>query len=487
MSHINADHANPSTQQNSDQRRPSWDVFILFILVLATMQILAFGEATIPQDMRLNDVLRHPFLGNLLPAQGEELLSGNGPRPAEPLGLVLQALSLGFLILYAVVDLGVKGERQLRLKWFTLAALILTVLYLPTLKLVLLRQITSPAAYAHDGGVIQTESTIQFLLEGKNPYREDYLETPMREWGFDEYRTALYHYPYLPWTFIFSAPFYLIGTTLGLYDQRLVYLMLLTIMLWVAPTLVTSSRTRLVLVAALALNPLMALDVVFGQNDVFVLSWIVFSLVCWRRSQQMEVKKGDSISTKRWRIYAMILFGLACASKPTAWFFAPFYGLLLIQEQLDSTSTTWRTLIHKIPQIIARAAPALGIFALLLLPYILWDPFAFYDDVWRWSNGQGETGYQIWGWGASNFVLALGLVESRFSLWPFWILELLIALPLFVWFIQRQMRQNTLSLACWHYGIALLTFFYTSRFLNENYLAYILAFIAIGYLGEEPD
>ena len=107
---------------------------------------------------------------------------------------------------------------------------------------------------------------------------------------------------------------------------------------------------------------------------------------------------------------------------------------------------------------------------------------AFYDDVWRWSNGQGDTGYQIWGWGASNFVLAFGLVSDRFAQWPFWTLEALVGVPLLIWFLYRQLRANTLANACWHYGLLLLGFFYASRFLNENYLGYILAFLAIGAL-----
>jgi hypothetical protein len=117
-----------------------------------------------------------------------------------------------------------------------------------------------------------------------------------------------------------------------------------------------------------------------------------------------------------------------------------------------------------------RGWPALLVFAVLLLPYVLWNPFAFYDDVWRWSNGQGETGYQIWGWGASNFVLALGLVVDRFAQWPFGWIEVL----------RRQQQVNTLGNACWHYGVFLLAFFYGSRFLNENYLGYIGAFLLLG-------
>jgi hypothetical protein len=131
---------------------------------------------------------------------------------------------------------------------------------------------------------------------------------------------------------------------------------------------------------------------------------------------------------------------------------------------------------------LARAWPALATFALLVGPYALWDAFALYDDVWRWSTGQGETGYQIWGWGASNFVLALGWVVDRFVYWPFWIVQLPATVAMLLWLVRRQQRGNTLANACWHYGIFLFVFLYLSRFLNENYLGYLLAFLAIGML-----
>lgn len=461
---------------------PGWDALFLALLVCALLIIDSFAEATLPTLVQ--DELRHPLLGALLPAQGAAAMGTPSPRPGDPLGLFLNALTLGLLLGYFVVDLGLRGGIRRRVKWLLLTAILLTTLFLPAGKLILLRQGSGPASYTHDGGVIQTEATIQFLFQGKNPYRENYDKTPMAEWGFSKFRTALYHYPYLPWTFLFSAPFYALGQLAGFYDQRLVYLALMALALALAPRLVKHERSQLALVAGLGLNPQMALDLIFGQNDSFVLCWILFSLVAWRQFRQ----------GRGWWV-SPLLFGLACASKPTAWFFAPFYGLLLVDDAASSAIFTWRGLATTLRQILQRLWPGLLVFALLLLPYLLWDPFALYDDVWRWSNGQGETGYQIWGWGASNFVLIFGLVTDRFAQWPFWRIEVLLGLPLLLWFLHRQQRFNTLGNACWHYGVFLLAFFYGSRFLNENYLGYSMAFLVLGvvtgevgaYLGKEVD
>lgn len=459
-------------------RGPGADSILLILLTLALIRIDSLAEAAVLPTLR-QDVLRHPLLGSLLPPAGVTAMGERAPWPGEPVGLVLIALALGFVFLYLLVDLARPSLWRSRAKWMLLTGVLATALFLPSLKLVLLRQQSGPASYTHDGGVIQTEATIDFLLRGLNPYVEDYTETPMAEWGFDEYRTALYHYPYLPWTFVFSAPFYLAGQAAGFYDQRLVYLLLLAIALALIPRLFSGEREQMAAVMLVGLNPLMGLDVIFGQNDSFVLAWMIFSLVAWRRWRQ-----GGG---ERWRWLSALLYGLACASKPTAWFFAPFYALLLLADRDDLAVGGWGGLVRAVPTVLRRVWPALLVFAGLIGPYLVWDAGAFYDDVWRWSSGQGETGYQIWGWGASNFVLALGLVADRFGQWPFWALEVVVALPLLLWFLARQRQENRPGLALWHYALLLGCFFFVSRFLNENYLGFLLAFFGLGYLMEKEN
>lgn len=474
------------TEQGVRQSLPGWDALLVALLLFCGLMINGFAEGSL--GGRFQDVARHPWLGQLLPAAGVAAMGEIGPRPAEPLALVLYATLLGLLILYFWIDLGLRGRLQAVSKWAVLIGIILCAVYLPTVKLMLLDAQGPRGSYAHDGGVIQTEATIAFLLAGKNPYVEDYTATPMATWGHPDFRTALYHYPYLPWTFIFSAPFYLLGQAIGFYDQRIVYLLLFAIALGVVGSLVSDGRGKLAVVAAVALNPLMALDLLFGQNDSFVLCWLLFALAAWQGWFNRVTAPADQLSNRseqsarRWRLLSVICFGLACASKPTAWFFAPFYGLLLLADQPQVRTGGWRARLRLIRLLFQRSWPALLVFGLLVGPYLLWDAFAFYDDVWRWSNGQGEHGYQIWGWGASNFVLAFGGLPNRFAQWPFWQLELILALPTLLWFLYRQLGVNTLSNACWHYGVFLLIFFYGSRFLNENYLGYILALLFVGII-----
>ena len=470
----------PSPKSAAAAVRPGWDALLLVLLTVATLQVRGFAEAA-ALPTRVADVARHPWLGGLLSPAGLAAFDGAGPAPGDAIGLLLNALTLGGLLVYLVADLLPWAQVGRRLKWAALMAVLLTALVLPTVELILLRDQSGPASYTHDGGVIQTEATVAYFLAGKNPYVEDYVDTPMAEWGFSEYRTALYHYPYLPWTFVFSAPFYLAGQALGFYDQRIVYLLLMLVALALAAKLAQGARARLALVAVLGLNPVMNLDIVFGQNDSFVLCWLVFSLVAWLAWRRRMARTDTTGAVGTMLAISTVCYGLACASKPTAWFFAPFYGLLLVAD-VTGGRLDWPRLRQTVGTMVRRGWPALAAFVLLVGPYVVWNAGALYDDVWRWSNGQGETGYQIWGWGASNFVLALGWVTDRFDQWPFIILELVLALPLLGWFVVRQWRANTVANACWHYGLLLLAFFYGSRFLNENYLGYILALLAIGVL-----
>ena len=166
--------------------RPGWDTLLVAVLLFALLMITGFAESGL--GGRFGDVARHPLLGNLLPATGVAAMGEIGPRPAEPLGLLLHATALGLLLLYFWVDLGLRGRSRQTGKWILLAGMILCAVYLPTVKLMLLDAQGPRGSYSHDGGVLQTEATIDFFLQGKNPYQEDYTETPMATWGHPDFR-----------------------------------------------------------------------------------------------------------------------------------------------------------------------------------------------------------------------------------------------------------------------------------------------------------
>ena len=440
-------------------RIKSFDVLLFFALVLARVRIDTLADRLVAQR-RIELIKRIPVVGSLLPQRTLDLLHH---WMTDPVSLLLISTAFGLLLLYLFFDLwhGISEQVRHRAKLALVFCMVFTTVVSLSTFSVLLRHVTGPASFSHDGGVIQTEEAIKYVLAGKNPYVEDYVDTPMAEWGLD-YQTALYHYPYLPWTFLSSAPVQLLSETLlGWYDQRFVYLTLFVVLLFVAARLLPEGDERLCLVMVLGLNPLMGSDIIFGQNDVFTLAWIVFSVYLLKRGKD---------------IWSVLMLGLACASKPTAWFLVPFYVLYLVSREGFSPRNDIRPLGA---YLLRKMLPLLIVLAVLVLPFALWDLDAMLDDVWRWSSGTADVPYQITGWGLANFVLALGLVESRLDYFPFWIPELLICLPLLLYLLRRQWKHNSLASMLYHYGFLALAFFYTSRFMNENYLGYLLAVIAI--------
>ncbi len=450
--------------------KKSLDVLILFILVTARVRLDTLADiAAFPE--RHEDVRQ--LLANWWPAWSLDLLAHHATDPATMM-LIVTAFAL--LILYLFVDIfsaDPQAHRPHRLKLMLLYSIIILLVISKAVLYINLRQIRGPASYSHDGGTIQTEVTIDYFLQGLNPYVKDYVDTPMGAWGISEYRTALYHYPYLPWTFLFSTPFQLAAkATLGWFDQRMVYLLLFAITLILIPKLVRRPQERLIALAIIGLNPIGAISVTFGENDPYVFAWIVIALYF--------IQPGTDKPGKWGYLFGSAMYGLACASKPTAWFLAPFWFLYLLRDQwghkLIPPLNSWPD--HIIT--LWRRAWSLPMFVLLIIgPWFIWNPEAMYDDVWRWSAGLGETGYQIWGWGASNYVLAFGLVSDRFQYWPFIIPGFIILAPLLLFLLQKQARFNTMSMMLYAYVLLLLPFFYTSRFLQPNYLGYMLGFLAL--------
>ncbi len=446
--------------------KKSLDALILFALVVARVRIDTLADTVLPQ--RHQDVRR--LVEGWWPGWSLDLLAH---PESDPVSLMLIVTAFGLLALYLAVDFFSRpGKTSHLIKLGLVYGLIFLLVFGNTSLLIGLRHLSGPASYAHDGGVIQTEATIAYFLQGRNPYVEDYVNTPMAEWGISAYRTALYHYPYLPLTFVLSAPFYLLAqATLGWFDERMLYLPLFALTLALVQAMVKSPQAKRLAVMLVGLNPIMAVSLIFGENDPFVLAWVVLALWLAHGNQP--------------RLGSAAL-GLACASKPTAWFLAPFWLLFLLRDAwgagLIPPPSTWKRLVG----LLLRRAWPLPVTALLLIgPWLAWNPAAMYDDVWRWSAGIGPTGYQIWGWGASNYVLAFGWVADRFEYWPFIIPGALVGLPLLLALLWKQAKSISLGIMLYGYSLFLLVFFYLSRFMQPNYLGYILALLTLAVLVDE--
>lgn len=431
------------------------DTILLFVLVLSRVAINDLVDIPMPKRWEL--VRKVPIFGTLLPQRGFAVLSD---RRTDALSFVLIGLTFLLLLVYILIDLGgVKGSYLIKLA-IVFSLIFFTVIATGVLTL-LLRHVSVPTQYAHDGGVMLTETAIECFLAGENPYTEDYRDSPYGELrGQDAW--GVYYYPYLPFTFIFPAPFYLFSQkALGWYDQRFVYLPLFLLTLLLLPSFAPDKTSKLLLLMIIGFNPIMATDVIVGANDSFVFFWIVLSLFLLLR--------------ERLTLSALVL-GFACASKATAWLLIPFYLLYVCRDK----PVIWENL----GCFLARSAPLILSTLLFILPVLVWNPTAMIDDVWHFNIGASEHPRPINGWGFANFILALGWLKSRNSYFPFWTIQAIICLPLLAYLLKRQAKHNSPHSMLIGYSLLLFSFLYLSRFFYGPYAGFALALFALGYFCE---
>ncbi len=361
---------------------------------------------------------------------------------------------------------------KLCIAWFAIAIISI----LTALAAVYMRHTTVPYLYVHDG-LIQTEEAAKFLLSGKNPYVENYVNTPMSLWTFNEpnlsVNPALYHFAYLPFLIWTTVPFYLVSNAvLGWFDLRFLFIFLFVITLLLMNKLVYYRENKLALLLFVGLNPLFVLPFVEGRNDVFVLFWLVLSLVLLRN---------------RHKAMSLCAFALACASKQTVWFMMPFYLVYFLQLGQGVTwSDTLRNALAKFKRELRLFAIAPAIFGLSVLPFLLWNMNAFVDDVFRYPAGLGDQPYPIRSIGLGDAAIALGWVPNNLAPFPFGWLQLIFGLPALAALCGFQLKHNTLARLWFCYALFLFIISFFSNVFNDNHFGFIITLFAIGAFCQAP-
>lgn len=331
----------------------------------------------------------------------------------------------------------------------------------------------NPSSPTTHDGMVQTEQAVKMFLAGKNPYVEDYTQTPMRLVPFRignlTENPALYHNAYLPFTFEFIAPFYLLlYAVIGWFDARLLFGILYIGWLLIASRLAQPGSQRYALSIVLALNPFFALYLVEGRNDILILFWITTSLVLLRL-------RHESLS--------LIALGFACASKWTAWFLLPFYLIFLFQVP-PRRNWTWPRV--NALNLARRTLPLWITIGLLVVPFVVWNPAAFVDDVWNYPNGSSLIApYPLNGYGFNQFMRFLTGIPSDAIHSPFEVLQWIIGIPLLILLSYRQLRRNSISQLWLGYALLLGVMGYFSHVFNDNHIGYVLSLFALSIFSDE--
>jgi len=378
----------------------------------------------------------------------------------------LMVLVLGVYALLDFLDSGELGRpyfQGIRTALIILAIIVIAVI--PTVLAIWMRAITEPHRYVHDG-LIQSEAATRFVLAGENPYVEDYGSTPLADWPFREGDLTLHpaysHYPYLPLTFLLPLPLqWLFEEASGWFDQRIVLLLFFGGTLLLAWGLSERPENQRLLLIAFGLNPLLVLFLIEGRNDIMSLFWILATV----RLLQVERKGWSGVS-----------LGLACATKQFSWFFVPFYFAWIV----GSGGSGWRTAFYHLKRPFVIFAIVLGS---VLLPWLLWDAPAFFEDVLAYQSGASPGKYPIGGFGVGALLLASGVIQPN-SAFPFGLLQFALGLPLLLILLSRTRLNGTLQSVMTGYGLWLLAVLFLARSFTDNYLGFVTSIMAAAAFGD---
>jgi len=345
-----------------------------------------------------------------------------------------------------------------------LAAMVTLFVVVPTVASIVLRETGKPFTYVHDGAIM-VEEAARKLLAGQNPYAADYLDTPLFFWPMIN-NPALYHLTYFPFLFLVTVPFVLVFDALGIFwDQRYLYLpayvATLVVVWWLIPARLADRDRAFALRASLtsivALDPQLFPFVAEGRNDFVVLLFFFAGVAALLR---------DRLTL------ATFYVALASAAKLHAVVLLPFLAVYLIarsgaRDPRSIVGVLWR-----------HGRPAAVFLAVVFVPFLVNDPWAFYDDVVLYNSGGAAWSYPISGMGFSAILRALGVIEYPQQDFPFAAFQLAAAVPLAAWSMRRLWRDPSVPTLLGGYALTLLAFLFFGRYFHGNYLGYVLAVAA---------
>jgi len=359
-----------------------------------------------------------------------------------------KALALGFIVLFWGSEILLPSHHFIRRVILVLFAG--WVIIVPAANEIILRQLTQTHYYAHDGGVLQTEAATAALLVGDNPYQIDYRASSLGKFSgyanFSE-NPALTHLVYLPSSFLLQVPLVVAARAVGIpFDARYLYLFAFLVVL---AALLVPRRELFAAIIWIA-NPLLSYFLIRGTNDYLLLSLLIGGVLC--------------LAGKRW-VLGGILLGLACSVKQFAWFFLPFLWVYLRTQ----------------PTGIRRRVLQAGLccWVLMVIPFVLWSPFDFIDDVIAYPLGLSEISYPVEAVGSfgSGTLVRQAPTWLRTVLAPIKIVILILLAGLL---LCRQARDNRLGPALLHTAFLLLTAGYLGPILHDNYLGVFMLLALFG-------
>jgi uncharacterized membrane protein len=109
-----------------------------------------------------------------------------------------------------------------------------------------------------------------------------------------------------------------------------------------------------------------------------------------------------------------------------------------------------------------------GVLAAGIVPFLIADPVAFYEDTIKYGAGT----YRIVGYGLSAILVETGIVADREAAYPFGLIALLTWLPLTLWLLLAQRRAPELWIGAAGFAVSILWLMFIGRTFNNYYLVW---------------
>jgi hypothetical protein len=417
-------------------------VGVLFALIAITLPELGSD----PWRFRPGSVDPQGPLAPLVRAAGEEWDVG-----------IARAVAFGAALLCGAAAVVLLTLKRSWPRWVGIALVLAVGLLLSapsTLLQLGLRDSTAPWFFTNDS-TYQVELGGELLLDLDNPYGHDYRDSGLERFytrdgsvseRVREREVALEHFAYFPGAVVSAAVWRLLPGPFD--DYRLLVLLCNLGMLAAALAFRGPLAWRLALGAVLVCNPIAVRSAWFGQNDApsLLLLVLAFALVTRRRFAWAAGVLAGAVLLKQFALVA-----------------APFLGLMIVKEGGS----------------LKRPALAFGgVLAAGILPFLVADPKAFYDDTVRYGAGT----YRIVGYGLSAILVRLGLIDDREGAYPFALLALITWVPLTVWLLYLQRRATELWLGAAAFAVSILWLMFIGRTFNNYYLVWPLTGAVIAAL-----
>ena len=425
------------------RERGSWAlVGVLFALVAITLPELGSD----PWRFRPGEVDPQGPLAPLVRAAGEEW----------DLGILRASAFLAALLCGAIAVYLLAGSRALSKRLAICLVLAVGVLLTApaTLLQLGLRDSTEPWFFTNDS-TYQVELGGDLLLDLDNPYGHDYRESGLERFytrdgsvseRVREREVALEHFAYFPGAVASAALWRVLPEPFD--DYRLLVLLCTLGLLPAALAFRGPLAARVMLGALLVCNPIAVRSAWFGQNDApsLLLLVLAFALASRRRFGWAAAALGGAVLLKQFALVA-----------------APFLALMIVRDHGSQRREALDSLRR----------PALAFFGVLaagILPLLVADPVAFYEDTIRYGAGT----YRIVGYGLSAILVEVGIVDDREGAYPFALIALLTWVPLTVWLLILQRRSDALWIGAAGFAISILWLMFIGRTFNNYYLVWPL-------------